>query len=172
MHPSDRLYNVSMTQALKRITTTYIDVEDRMRLSGENSAGELVVIWLPRRLLNLLVTSLLTKLGANPQDSEGSQLMQEFAQHSAVAGLQPEAPIIPPRETTAWLTTSIDIIDGVDGVGLVFKDHAHEASLSLDRTELRQWLSILFKAYRTCGWQENIWPSWFDSHPPTHNVIH
>jgi len=39
-----------MTNTLDRITTKYIDTEDRLRLSGQYADGAAVVIWLTRRL--------------------------------------------------------------------------------------------------------------------------
>ena len=43
---------------LQRITTEFVDAEDRIRLAGEDAAGEAVVLWLTQRLLNRLVAHL------------------------------------------------------------------------------------------------------------------
>ena len=40
-----------MTDSLDRITTEYIDAEDRLRLSGQSADGSAVVIWLTQRLI-------------------------------------------------------------------------------------------------------------------------
>ena len=40
-----------MTDSLDRITTEYIDTEDRIRLSGQYAGGPAVVIWLTQRLI-------------------------------------------------------------------------------------------------------------------------
>jgi len=40
-----------MTSNLDRITTEYIDAEDRLRLSGKYADGAAVVIWLTQRLI-------------------------------------------------------------------------------------------------------------------------
>ena len=43
---------------LHRITTEYIDSEDRIRLTGQLASGDTVVLWLTQRLLNRLVPHL------------------------------------------------------------------------------------------------------------------
>lgn len=40
---------------LQRITTQYIEVEDRLRLTGELAPGEVVVLWLTQRLMHRLI---------------------------------------------------------------------------------------------------------------------
>ena len=44
---------------LSRITTIYVDKEDRIGLVGEDSNGEHHKLWLTQRLLNRLVEKLL-----------------------------------------------------------------------------------------------------------------
>ena len=41
-----------MSAALQRVTTAYVADEDRLRLTGELSDGDAVVLWLTQRLLN------------------------------------------------------------------------------------------------------------------------
>ena len=51
---------------LQRLTTEYVDAEDRMRLTGEIRPGETLVLWLSQRLLMRLLPHLflwLEKLG-------------------------------------------------------------------------------------------------------------
>ena len=43
---------------LGRVTTVYVDVEDRFRLSGEAQDGLVLVLWLTQRLLCRLVPHL------------------------------------------------------------------------------------------------------------------
>ena len=43
---------------LERITTEYIDKDDRIRLTGEPAQGDAVVLWFTQRLLNRLVPHL------------------------------------------------------------------------------------------------------------------
>lgn len=47
-----------MTDTLQRITTEYIDHEDRLRLAGEDAQGQTTVLWLTQRLLNRLIPHL------------------------------------------------------------------------------------------------------------------
>ena len=42
-----------MGAVLQRVTTAYLENEDRLRLTGELADGDTVVCWLTQRLLNL-----------------------------------------------------------------------------------------------------------------------
>ena len=56
-----------MTTTLRRITTEYIEIEDRLRISGEIADAEAVVIWLTQRLLLRLLPLLLQWLDQQTQ---------------------------------------------------------------------------------------------------------
>lgn len=43
---------------LNRVTTVYVDLEDRFRLSGKTQDGQVLVLWLTQRLLCRLVPHL------------------------------------------------------------------------------------------------------------------
>ena len=47
---------------LSRVTTVYVDVEDRFRLSGETQDGQVLVLWPTQRLLCRLVPHLVLRL--------------------------------------------------------------------------------------------------------------
>ena len=44
-----------MTLVLKRISTEYVDTEDRIRLTGEITGGEVLALWLTLHLLHRLI---------------------------------------------------------------------------------------------------------------------
>ena len=54
-----------MPHELQRITTTYVDVEDRLRLTGVLANGTVVQLWLTQRLLGRLVPPLTSWLERN-----------------------------------------------------------------------------------------------------------
>ena len=50
-----------MGAVLQRVTTAYLENEDRLRLTGELADGDTVVCWLTQRLLNRLVPGLIKR---------------------------------------------------------------------------------------------------------------
>ena len=67
----------------ERITTQYIDFEDRIRLAGEVGNAAPVVIWLTRRLLQRLLPALLQWLERQGADKQRAEVLQSFAQQAA-----------------------------------------------------------------------------------------
>ena len=75
---------------LKRLTTEYVDVEDRIRLTGELEDSETVVLWLTQRLLTKLLPHLLDLLQKQTAAAVGStaesvqtEMVQTFSQQAA-----------------------------------------------------------------------------------------
>ena len=155
---------------LGRVTTVYVDVEDRFRLSGETQDGQVLVLWLTQRLLCRLVPHLVQWLdkraplqASSRPVAAAAQVMHGFAQQSAVARLSPQAPV----ETTAagqdWLVQKVDVATLEDAVGLTFRapgEGAEKASVTMDATHLRQWLGIVHAQWRHAGWPLEVWPQW------------
>jgi hypothetical protein len=157
---------------IQRITTTYLENEDRIRLVGENARGETIIIWLTRRLLDRLLPVLLTTIDNTAEADNQHELIQGFAQHAAVSGIPQSRPIIPKSESASWVAISIDVAHKSDGVDLSFKDEQKVAMLSLDRILLRQWLGIVYMAYEKAEWDTDMWPSWFSNDISTDNMLH
>ena len=151
-----------MTQVLERITTEYIDSEDRLRLSGEMGNDVPVVIWLTQRLLQRLVPMLLRWLENQNADLPHAEILQGFAQQAAKAELAPLAPVLACPDSAAWLVLSVDIVQSEQAVSLTFygADGQDAVSLMLAATPLRQWLSIVYELYLKAEWPIEIWPGW------------
>jgi hypothetical protein len=84
-----------MTQVLQRVTTEFVQQEDRVRLAGVTDAGRPAVVWLTRRMLNVLLPVLFQRLEAQfaavlPEHREA---LQEFAQQAARDALESSAPV-------------------------------------------------------------------------------
>ena len=161
---------------LQRITTEYIDAEDRMRLAGEDAAGDAVVLWLTQRLLNRLVAHLCTWLEQRiPVDTHDyaaaaqAEVIQSFAQQAALAALEPQTPVQSKVQSSTWLVHSVDIASGDQGVMLTFKDAeagGSFATLTLQDQPLRQWLTILHDQYQKAEWPLTVWPEWMAAPQP------
>lgn len=152
-----------MTDApeLQRVTTEYVPVEDRIRISGETADGATIVLWLTQRLLNLLVPRLTG--GLERLDSASDALLQEFAQQAAEASLPPQPAVEATAPVASWRVDSVDILSGAEGAALTFRsEDGGAARLSMATEHLRQWLGILRRQYGAAGWTDRIWPDWMD----------
>lgn len=146
---------------LQRVTTEYVVVEDRIRLSGEAADGATIVLWLTQRLLNLLAPRLTG--GLERPDSTSDALLQGFAQQAAEASLSPQQAVEAAAASASWRVDSVDILSGPDGVALTFRsDEGPGARLTLATEPLRQWLSILRRQYQAAGWTDRVWPDWME----------
>ena len=147
---------------LKRITTQFIEDEDRIRLSGEVELNQTMTLWLTRRLMSRLVSHLVAWLDTQTLTQTRPEVMQEFAQGAARASLTPQAPVQASPLDTAWLVTSVDLTSNAQVVLLTFKGAVPEqlARLSFETIQLRQWLSIVFNQYRQAEWPLDLWPDW------------
>jgi len=162
-----------------RFTTKYVSVEDRIRLSLELKSGEVQVLWLTRRLLNLLVPRLLERLGHVPEARQEpvaaavsapkkADVVQRFSQQAAVGSIERQPPVKPGPETpqrgVATVVTEVDIRTGPTSVVLDFKGGAEPLqSLPFGEESLRQWLGVVHQQYLAGGWNEDFWPGWMDS---------
>ena len=168
---------------LQRITTEYVEVEDRIRLSGESEDDQTIALWLTQRLLAQVISHLLgliEKQSTVPGKTDdtrapASSLMQGFAQQAAEAELAPEQPVQTISSSLSWLIQEVDIaLSGEGALVLVFKrdigaiagqDDARMATLTVESKQLRQWLGIVHAQWQRAGWPLAIWPTWMDESP-------
>ena len=152
-----------MTDSLDRITTEYIDAEDRIRLSGQYADGAAVVIWLTRRLIQRLVPVLLEWLQQQHRQDVAishAEIMQGWAQQAARAELTAQPPVQALAASSAWLADSIDFTHSPEGVVLTFKSaNDQRAMLTLPAAALRQWLNIVYDVYVRADWSLAVCPS-------------
>jgi hypothetical protein len=161
---------------LNRLTSEYIQSEDRFRLTGEDQAGNALCLWVTQRLALRIISHLVNELSTsspeaiqNPsQDSDTSQLLQGFAQQAAQADLTPQEAVASTSTTRAWLVQEVDINRAPDGtVGFVFKDgSAENVALGFQQQQLRQWLTIIHAQWLVSEWPATIWPEWISGKAP------
>ena len=180
---------------LQRITTEYVNTEDRIRLSGEVGENTSIVLWLTQRLLARLITHLLRLIEKQSLDlgktdsadpAPASSLMQGFAQQVAQAELIPELPVQAAANAKSWLVLEVDFSLSPEGtLVLIFKreagkaaaqedEDAGKATLTVEAKQLRQWLGIVHAQWQQAGWPLTIWPTWMDEQSPsdTDNPLH
>lgn len=152
---------------LQRITTEYVDAEDRIRLAGEvGGSADAQVLWLTQRLMQRLLPHLLgwleQQVSAAPVSADQHQALQGFVQQAAKAELQPQAPVQASERSKQWLVTAVDIASSAQRITLTFKGLEPDAQVRLTLADqpLRQWLAIVHERYRQAGWPLDLWPQW------------
>lgn len=148
-----------MNYNLSRITTQYIDNEDRLRILGESGEDKICEIWLTHRLMDRLVENLLSNV-----QNEGTpdKALQVFEQEVATSTLPKQSPVEKDNQIISWLAIAIDINKDNENISLTFKDEkSNSASISFQTVEIRQWLSIIYNAYKLAAWSVEEWPAWF-----------
>jgi len=157
---------------LQRITTEYVECEDRLRLSGELANGDTVVLWLTQRLVNRLVPHLTAWLDKQVAPASAipsvqaihQDIVQGFAQQAARAQLAPAPPVRAAASQPGWRVDSVDIAQREDAVVLTFKAEAQaSATLTLAAQPLRQWLGIVYEQYLRGEWPTTVWPGWMEA---------
>lgn len=158
---------------LKRITTEFIEAEDRIRLTGEVEDGPALVLWLPQRLVNRLIPHLCQWLEQQQGATPFAEVKQLFAQQRAQAELEQQATVHADAQASSALVHSVDIKAVRAGVLLLYKDGGGQglARLQLQAKPLRQWLGILHAQYLKGGWPNTVWPSWLTQAASTSNPI-
>ena len=149
---------------LKRATTEYVALEDRIRLSCESENAGAVVIWLTQRLALRLLPLLLEWLDKQTDTPLQREVVHDFAQQAAQAGIERQSPVSPEAARETLLAHSVNVTPSADRITLVFVA-AEEAGARfvMTATQLRQWLFALYKAWANAKWPSDIWPDWIRS---------
>lgn len=161
-----------MVWALERVTCEYFELEDRIRLTGEVTVEQSVVIWLTQRLLQRLLPLLLPLLEEQHEVSspktaisevaeQRAEMLKSFTQQIARAELRPQPPVAVEVASEVWLACSVAVTATPQAVTLVFQSsEGRSASLVMTALSLRQWLGILHDMYVRAEWPQEIWPGW------------
>ncbi len=146
---------------LQRLTTEYIEAEDRMRLTGEIRPGETLVLWLNQRLLLRLLPHLFLWLEKQGGGVFPAEIEQSFEQAAATRDLGAEPPVQRASDSKSWLVEAVDMTAGDQALRLSFRrDDEEPVSLTLAALHLRQWLTILHALWGVAEWPREVWPGW------------
>lgn len=151
-------------KSLQRITTKYVEHEDRIRLTGEMASGEVLILWLTQRLLKRLIPHLSGWLEQQTDKVPLAEVRQEMAQQKARLELEPQAPVRADAQAQGVLIYSVDLKAAKASLGLVFKNATYQevARLQLQTKPLRQWLGIVHGQYVKAQWPTDVWPTWVE----------
>ncbi|HTE36014.1 MAG TPA: hypothetical protein VK630_05675, partial [Reyranella sp.] len=84
-------------------------------------------------------------------------------------------PVIAEAGTPSWIVQAIDITVTQGRLSLTFRgEQDQSARVPFNATGLRQWLSILHRAWLKAQWPPLVWPDWIkrDESPPQDVVRH
>lgn len=134
--------------------------------------GQHVVLWLTQRLLRRLVPALLDGLAARSlaegeaevSDALHHDAVQAFAQQAARAQweqMPATSPVTAGADSPEHLVLSVQVAYVAHSVRLVFVGpQSPVAQMALNPQALRQWLHILWNAWRQADWPADLWPDW------------
>jgi len=166
----------------QRMTTEYLALEDRLRVTGETKDQDVIVLWLTQRLLRRLLPHVIewlekqTLSESAPANAniQAKEMLQEFAQQSARDELAETAPVKPVRAETAdtdlvistedssfLLVESVDVKKANQSMQLLFKNpNKAPVGIVLTPQQMRQWLAIIRDHWQKAAWPMSIWPKW------------
>lgn len=158
-----------MTDVL-RITTEYVETEDRLRLACALRSGDTAVLWLTQRLFLRVLPHLLEWLDKHtpglaepPATHEQADVVRSFSQEAARAAQPAEPPVLPQHASQIWLVHTVELQPRAGELRLVFRPAARDVaagSLALAPQPLRMWLGIVADQFGRAGWPLQAWPAW------------
>lgn len=149
---------------LQRLTTEYIEEEDRIRISGALATDETVVMWLSQRLLLRLLPHLFLWLERQSGDSIPVEIVQSFAQEAAKAELTRETPVQWHSGSQEWLVYAVDITPISNAVTMRLRsNNGQQEQLTMLSQQLRQWLEVLNSLWGVAEWPNSVWPNWLSA---------
>lgn len=161
---------------LEKVTLTFIDEEDRIRLSAQTPEGEVVVLWLTQRLANRLIPVLRDWLSKQVKDGLNADVYHQFEQQAAQQASASETAVVASCHSHAWLIHRVDVSYSPTQMTLIFKgkEEAQSAQMTLVNTAMRQWFDILYRVYQRADWHCADWPLWMHqlSAEPSVKVVH
>ena len=154
---------------LLRLTSGYIDTEDRFQFLGITEDETRITLWLTQRLLLRVIPPLLewiehqtpAQLNATAVGKSGNDMLQVFAQQAARANFKTTPAVSHDPQDRSALIRSVDVGRFNEGIRLIFKvDDEAVAGIVLDADQLRQWLDIIRRQWQSAGWPDSFWPQW------------
>jgi len=156
-------------QKLLRITTKYMEIEDRVRMNAKCSDGDYISLWFTQRLLIRLAKNCIEFLDKQPlevnklpaADERLHPELQSFMQQSATTESQKEEAVMIKNNSQSYFIREIDIKHSSEGIVLVFREtEDKQAMLVLNLEQLGRWLNIICSIWRKADWPMEIWPDW------------
>ena len=158
--------------SLTKVTCFYSAFEDRICMSAMLNEGEPVVFWLTQRLSCLLVRALTGHLERSLSQTEliDLGLLLSCRQRDAEWQQESSEPVNIKAASFQILPEKVDMSCSDDSAALLFPmGNGEDAMLQMSLQELRQWLAIMHRQFKSAGWPMGVWPGWFSLAEPGRN---
>lgn len=171
---------------LTRLTTQYVENEDRFLISADSDVG-VVKLWLTQRLLKRLLPHLIDWVGRSsetvrteqsqssahtenaqaPQDKAGdtepdagsNDSNQQAASQMVAQYRKPTPGVDPDKAVMSCLVHTLKFQPRDKIVRILFELPDDEAILLLQEEHARIWLDVLYRHWQQAQWPD-IWPDW------------
>lgn len=151
-------------KGIKRISSEFVPVEDRVRLSAEYDDNEIQSLWLTKRLLDRLIAPLCEWIEKDVGTDISNKLVNSFVQERAYLGIKKQESVKTTEAVSDWLIMSIDINRSNSLAKITFRGVENQCGfIEFNKNALRQWLGIIYRQYVAADWDISIWPNWMTS---------
>ncbi len=157
---------------LEKVTFHYNEVEDRICMSADVVGGEKVVFWFTQRFSRRIADALCAYCEQSRKDSTviDKPLMLSCQQREAEWANQSPDPVKAEKASRSFFPYTVDLTFAPDQVQLRFPlQNGEVAAMPFTPTELRQWLSILYRTFQVAEWPTDSWPAWLKPDGPANN---
>ena len=149
-------------KGIKRISSEFIAVEDRIRLSVEYEDDEVAVLWLTKRLLDRLILPLCVWIENDVGTDISNKIINSFVQEQAYSEIKKQESVKISESVSDWLVMSIDINRSAASAKITFRGIENQCGfIEFEKNAIRQWLGIIHRQYIVADWDMSIWPNWF-----------
>lgn len=162
---------------LTRVTTRFVEQEDRFLVSADSSAG-VVNLWLTQRLLKRLLPHLIKWVGQHEAERASVHQAQAPAENASTTAAaeaeydtrqanrqlvaqhrKPLTEVASDQAVLSTLVPSLKLQSSGDLLQLIFELPDDVAVLHLKEEQARIWLGVLHKHWSLAQWPD-IWPDW------------
>ena len=160
--------------ALKKITLSYSEEEDRLQVLAAGDDGHAYSFWLTRKLLKRLVDHLAQKFSPSSNMPDHQRvvdgLMLETKAQSAVQQYDTQSPPVSSvKVKETLLITSVDIAVSDERVSLGWRSSATQFLLQMSQDEFFQWLFAVRSTISGADWAM-AWPDWIENADVSHSL--
>ncbi|NTW52402.1 MAG: hypothetical protein HGB22_07430 [Chlorobiaceae bacterium] len=165
--------NQNIMMVVEKVTFHYNEVEDRICMSANVVGGEKVVFWFTQRLSRRIADALCTYCENSRRNSSvvDKPMMLSCQQREAEwANKSPEPVRLEEGPSRSFFPVTVDLSFTPEQVQMrIPLQNGEVAAMPFTHSELRQWLSILYKTFQIAEWSTESWPAWLKPDGPANN---
>ncbi|HWQ27129.1 MAG TPA: hypothetical protein VN367_10180 [Chlorobaculum sp.] len=157
---------------LEKVTFHYNEIEDRICMSADVVGGEKVLFWFTQRFSRRIADALCAYCEKSRQDSPviDRNLLLSCQQREAEWANKSPEPVKAEAATRSFFPATVNLTFSPEQVQMRFPLQDGEvAAMPFSQSELRQWLSILYRTFRLAEWSTDSWPAWLKQDGPVNN---